>query len=145
MGSQAQDLGKTLPDVYNRLLAAYGRQHWWPEDEPFEVIVGAILTQSTAWTNVEKAISNLKAANILNPQSLNDIPSEELARLIRPSGYYNAKALKLKAFARRLCSRYEGDLGLVMIIQRCRIVVLKGDVSSRGSSPRKGRGLRSRT
>ena len=111
MGSQAQDLGKTLPDVYDRLLAAYGQQHWWPADEPFEVIVGAILTQSTAWTNVEKAISNLKAANILNPQSLNDIPSEELARLIRPSGYYNAKALKLKAFARQLCSRYDGDLG----------------------------------
>ena len=111
MGIEDKDTAAALIDIYNRLFATYGPQHWWPADEPFEVIVGAILTQSAAWTNVAQAISNLKAANALTPAALHDLPLERLAHLIRPSGYYNAKALKLKAFADRLHSRYDGDLG----------------------------------
>jgi endonuclease-3 related protein len=96
--------------IYTTLYRAFGPQHWWPADAPFEVIIGAILTQSTAWSNVEKAIDNLKAAGALDPQSIYLIPIEGLAKLIRPSGYYNAKALKIKAFADRLCTKYDGDL-----------------------------------
>jgi endonuclease III related protein len=87
-----------LTDIYNRLFKTYGPQHWWPAETPFEVIVGAILTQSAAWTNVEKAINNLKNDNVLSPAALRKIPETELARLIYSSGYYNAKARKLKAF-----------------------------------------------
>ena len=83
--------------IYHRLLEHYGSQHWWPGDTPFEVMVGAILTQSAAWQNVEKAINNLKTAGLLSPRALRDLPVDELARLVYPSGYYNAKARKLKA------------------------------------------------
>jgi endonuclease-3 related protein len=110
LGRQAENLRDALLDIYHLLYDSYGRQYWWPADAPFEVIIGAILTQSTAWTNVEKAIANLKAAASLDPQSIHRIPIEELARLIRPSGYYNAKALKVKAFVERLCTKYDGDL-----------------------------------
>ena len=89
-----------LLDIYQRLMARYGSQHWWPAQEPFEVIVGAILTQSAAWTNVEKAIANLKAARALSPSALRKRTTTEIAELIHPCGYYNAKAAKLKAFAR---------------------------------------------
>lgn len=110
MGSEAQRIAHNLRRIYDLLFAAYGPQRWWPADEPFEVIVGAILTQSTAWSNVEKAIANLKAADALSPSALHQMPTEELARLIRPSGYYNAKARKLKAFVERLISEYGGEL-----------------------------------
>lgn len=110
MGIEDKDTAAALIDIYNRLFATYGPQHWWPADEPFEVVVGAILTQSSAWTNVEQAISNLKAAQALTPVALHELPLERLTHLIHPSGYYNAKALKLKAFADRLHSRYNGDL-----------------------------------
>jgi len=86
-----------LRTVYDRLLTAYGPQHWWPGDSPFEVTVGAILTQSAAWQNVEKGIANLKAAGALSPEALRRLPVEDIARLIHPCGYYNAKARKLKA------------------------------------------------
>lgn len=86
-------------DIYHRLFARYGPQHWWPGDSPFEVMVGAILTQSAAWQNVEKAIANLKEAGVMSPSALRNIPLSELAGLIHPCGYYNAKALKLKALA----------------------------------------------
>ena len=102
--------GETLLEIYHRLLSCYGPQHWWPADDAFEVIVGAILTQSAAWTNVEKAISNLKAAGALTAAALFGTPPDRLAALIRPCGYYNAKAKKLKAFVQRLESGYGGDL-----------------------------------
>ena len=113
MGQEAgmRTITETLLEIYHRLFADYGPQHWWPAEDPFEVIVGAILTQSAAWTNVEQAIANLKAAKALTAAALYDLPVDRLANLIRPSGYYNAKALKLKAFADRLQSRYGGDLG----------------------------------
>jgi endonuclease-3 related protein len=97
-----EEIALTLEEIYQPLLSHYGPQHWWPADEPFEVIVGAILTQNTNWGNVEKAISNLRQYEALNPSTLRQLPSEQLAELIHPSGYYQNKARKLKAFAERL-------------------------------------------
>jgi len=88
----------------------YGPQHWWPAKEPFEVMVGAILTQSAAWVNVEKAIANLRAAGTLTPEALRQLTLSEIARLIRPCGYYNAKALKLKSLVHWLGERYGNNL-----------------------------------
>lgn len=99
-----------LKEVYRRLYDAYGPQNWWPGDSAFEVIIGAILTQSAAWSNVEKALYNLKAASVLSPEGLRDIPQDELAVLLRPSGYFNAKAKKLKAFIAHLWESHQGDL-----------------------------------
>ena len=99
-----------LIDVYDRLYAAYGPQGWWPGETPFEIIAGAILTQSAAWTNVERAIANLKAAGALSPEGLRAIGEADLAALIRPSGYFNAKARKLKAFIALLDKSFGGDL-----------------------------------
>lgn len=99
-----------LLTIYARLFAEYGLQHWWPAKTPFEVIIGAILTQSAAWTNVEKAIANLETAQALSPEVLQDMPEAQLAELIHPSGYYNAKAHKIKAFVDWLHREYAGDL-----------------------------------
>ena len=88
---------RQLKEVYDRLFTAYGQQHWWPAEEPFEVMIGAILTQSAAWRNAEKAIDNLKTAGALSPAAIRNLSLSELARIIRPCGYFNAKALKLKA------------------------------------------------
>jgi endonuclease III related protein len=87
-----------------------GSQHWWPARTPFEVIVGAILTQSTAWINVEKAIANLRRANLLSPRAMERVPLSRLARLVRSSGYFRQKAKKLKAFALFLRREYSGSL-----------------------------------
>lgn len=97
-------------DIYNRLLAAYGPQHWWPAESPFEVMVGAVLTQSTAWTNIEKAITNLKKAHALSPDAIRNMPFSELAELIKPSGYYNVKARKLKSLIYWLDENYSSDI-----------------------------------
>ncbi len=102
-----------LNKVYERLLDAYGPQDWWPGDSPFEVIVGAILTQNTSWTNVEKAIINLKGRGLLTHEGLRNIDAEALAGLIRPSGYFNLKAKRLKAFIGFLFERFYGDLDLM--------------------------------
>ena len=103
-------LRQQLTEVYRLLLDRYGPQHWWPADAPFEVIVGAILTQSAAWGNVEKAIFNLKGAGALTPVSLRKLPLDELAELIYPSGYYNAKALKIKSFVEHLGDTHQDSL-----------------------------------
>jgi endonuclease-3 related protein len=100
----------TLVDIYQRLINHFGPQHWWPAEEPFEVIVGAILTQSAAWGNVERAIKNLRGAGVLSAQALRKLPQAKLAELVYPCGYYNAKALKLKAFALWLGNHYQDDL-----------------------------------
>ncbi len=99
-----------LLDVYDRIFGAYGPQRWWPGDSSFEVIVGAILTQSAAWGNVEKAITNLKAAGVLSVEGIYALPEPELAQLIRPSGYFNAKAAKLKALVNLIYERFDGSL-----------------------------------
>ncbi len=91
-------------------MARYGPQYWWPAQEPFEIITGAILTQSAAWGNVEKAISNLKSAGALSPKAIRRLPFAELAMLIHSCGYYNAKALKLKSFAHWLGESYNDNL-----------------------------------
>jgi endonuclease-3 related protein len=98
-----------LLDVYRRLYAAHGPQHWWPGETPFEVIVGAILIQSAAWTNVEKAIANLKAADALSADGLSRLTEAELPRMVYPAGYFNAKARKLKAFVEMLQTSFGGE------------------------------------
>lgn len=103
-------LNQQLTQIYNTLFNCYGPQHWWPGDSPFEVIVGAILTQSAAWINVEKAINNLKEADVLNPVSLRQLPHEKLAELVYSSGYFNAKARKLKAFVEHLRREHRDSL-----------------------------------
>ena len=102
-------LNKKLSEVYRKLYHRYGPQNWWPGDGPFEVIIGAILTQSVSWRNVEKAISNLKAEQVLSPHALRKIDNETLGELIKPSLYFNNKALKIKAF---LCysEKYDDNL-----------------------------------
>ena len=107
-----------ISEVYERLLAAYGRQGWWPGDSPFEVVIGAILTQSAAWTNVERAIGNLKAAGALSPAALHRMEAEEIAALVRPSGYFNAKARKLKAFVEMLHERFNGHLHCLLRVEK---------------------------
>ncbi len=89
---------KQLREIYKRLYNGYGSQGWWPAETPFEVMIGAILTQNTAWTNVEKAIKNLKLANALNTHTILDLSHEKLAELIRPSGYFNIKAKRIKNY-----------------------------------------------
>lgn len=110
-GQPKTPLGTPLPatlfEVFQRLLASYGPQRWWPADTPFEVMVGAILTQSAAWNNVEKAIFNLKEQGLLHPEALRTVPLSELAAAIRPSGYFNSKAKKLIALASWLETRHD--------------------------------------
>jgi endonuclease-3 related protein len=86
--------------VFERLYSAYGPQGWWPAESRIEVTIGAVLTQSTSWQNVEKAIENLKRAGLLHLQGLVDVEEETLAELIRPSGYFNVKAYRLKEVVR---------------------------------------------
>ena len=89
-----------LLGIHDELRAAYGELGWWPGDSPFEIMVGAILTQNTAWTNVEKALAQLKAADALSLERILALPETELAALIRPSGYFNIKADRLKQLCR---------------------------------------------
>ena len=99
-----------LKEIYNLLLERFGPQHWWPGDTPFEIIIGAILTQNTNWTNVEKAIANLKKAKLLTPDKLHAIDTVKLAELIRPAGYYNIKAARLKNFLDWFFENHQGKL-----------------------------------
>ncbi len=99
-----------LLEIYRRLYQRYGPQRWWPGESSFEVILGAILTQAAAWANVEMALSNLKDAGCFSLEALRDVPEHELAALIRPSGYFNAKARKLKAFVNHIWDNYDGNL-----------------------------------
>jgi len=96
--------------LYERLSRSIGPLHWWPADSPFEVIIGAILTQNTAWTNVEKAIRVLKEKNLLHPRRLYAIREKTLAGAIRSSGFFNLKAKRIRAFLRFLFRHYQGDL-----------------------------------
>ena len=99
-----------LMDIYDALYAHYGPQGWWPGDTQFEMMVGAILTQNTNWQNVEKAINNLKQAKMLNAKAVHNMPEGELAELIRPSGYFNIKAKRLKSFIEYFMERYGGSV-----------------------------------
>jgi len=97
-------------NVYDRLFAHYGPQHWWPADSPFEILVGAVLTQNTNWANVTLAIANLKGAGCLDFTAMQSMPPESLAEYIRPSGYYNIKAVRLKNLLQMIEDEYEGEL-----------------------------------
>ena len=99
-----------LNDIYQRLYSCFGPQGWWPAQTSFEVIIGAILTQNTAWSNVEKALDNLKSGKVLNIAGIRKIQTKHLARLIRPAGYYNIKAQRLKNFIGFLFDDYKGNL-----------------------------------
>lgn len=99
-----------LRAYYDVLFQAHGPQHWWPGRTRFEVIVGAILTQSTSWTNVERAITALRRENLLSAMALEHLPLARLSKLIRSSGYFRQKARKLKAFVHFLRLRYQGSL-----------------------------------
>lgn len=101
----------TLRQAYAALYRAYGPQHWWPGDTPFEVMVGAVLTQNTAWSNVEKAIANLKAHDALDPAAITQTPGHTLAAWLKPSGYFNIKARRLKNF----CAWYQAAGGLPVL------------------------------
>jgi len=95
--------------IYRRLLRYFGHRNWWPGDSPFEIIIGAILTQNTNWANVEKAIANLKKARILSPSALKRTSKVKLAGLIKPCGYFNIKAERLKRFIDRLFAEFGGS------------------------------------
>ena len=101
---------KEIRRYYQTLYRTWGAQHWWPAETRFEVIVGAYLTQNTAWTNVELALANLRAASILSVDGIRKVRIPKLERLIRPSGYFRQKAKRLKTFVSFLDQKYEGSL-----------------------------------
>ena len=103
-------LNEKLTTIYDLLFNHFGPQHWWPGDTPFEIAVGAILTQNTNWDNVEKAITNLKKVKKLNSKSLRNISPTKLASLIRPAGYFNIKADRVKHFVDFLADHYNGSM-----------------------------------
>ena len=98
-----------IPKIYERLLRTHGPQGWWPADSSFEMMVGAVLTQACTWVNAERAIAALRSADALCAAAIMAMPEPELARLVRPAGYFNAKARKLKALASFLMDRFGGD------------------------------------
>lgn len=100
---------ENLMDIYNRLYKHFGPQHWWPGQTPLEIMVGAVLTQNTNWKNVEKAIRNLKRASLLDAEKLHTLPVDDLAEQIRPAGYFNVKAKRLKALIEWFCQTCGGD------------------------------------
>jgi len=102
-----------LPRVYQVLRSAYGHQQWWPGETPYEVIVGAVLTQNTAWLNVEKALARLKEADALTPEAMRPMTRAKLAALIRSAGYHNVKADRLKNFLAFFYREYKGEIRLM--------------------------------
>jgi endonuclease-3 related protein len=123
---EASLVGPSLA-YFEALLAAYGPQRWWPARTPFEVVVGAILTQGVAWRNVEAAIGALSREGLLDPERMAGVPRARLARLLRPAGYYNQKARTLAAFLRHLREAHGGDLGrcLRQPLRRLRVELLE--------------------
>lgn len=106
---------QTVRAIYRKLSRAWGPQHWWPADTPFEVIAGAILTQNTAWTNVERALSNLRQAGVLSAEGIRGLALERLQSLVRPSGYFRRKAQRLKDFIAFLDAQYGGSLDAMFV------------------------------
>jgi endonuclease-3 related protein len=108
--NRPRDAQPPLDEYYNSLFTALGPQHWWPGQSPFEIIVGGLLVQNTSWKNVEIAISNLRDAQLLSPAAIRRVNLRRLQRLIRSSGYFRQKALKLKSFCAFLQTEYGGSL-----------------------------------
>lgn len=100
----------TLRAFYRALMRAWGPQHWWPAESRFEVVVGAFLTQNTAWGNVERALDNLRRARLLNAAGMRRVPLARVERLVRPAGYFRQKARRLKTFVAWLDEEYGGSL-----------------------------------
>ncbi len=96
--------------IYNILYSFYGPQKWWPGDSPFEIAIGAILTQNTNWGNVEKAINNLKREGVMSVEGLNRLSDEKIASLIKPAGYFNIKTKRIRAFLDFLIDKYNGKI-----------------------------------
>lgn len=119
-----------LIDVFQCLLKHFGPLSWWPADTPFEVCIGAILTQNTAWGNVEKAIANLKRAAVMTPAAIHGIDADRLADLIRPAGYFNVKSSRLKYFVDWLFTAYGGSLDVMFAgdwqVLRRELLLVKG-------------------
>jgi len=103
-----------LEDIYRRMSEYFRPQHWWPGETPFEVMVGAILTQNTNWQNVEKAIANLKEADMLSLPAMASLGAEELAEYIRPAGYYNIKAGRLQNLFTMIAEHWDNDLDYLL-------------------------------
>jgi endonuclease-3 related protein len=99
-----------LIEAFERMLARFGPQRWWPGDSPFEIMLGAVLVQNTAWRNVELAINNLRDAGLMEPHALYNVPPAELAELIRPAGYYQLKTKRLRNLLRFLIEEHDGSL-----------------------------------
>lgn len=109
--------------VYKQLFKSYGAQNWWPGDTPFEVMVGAVLTQNTSWTNVEKAIAVLKSQSLLSPDDILSLPHAALAKLLTPVGYFNVKARRLRNF----CQWYKAE-GEYKNLEKRETHILRGDL-----------------
>ena len=118
LGDELAPAAKVTPEllleIYQRLYQRYGPQRWWPAETTLEIALGAILTQAVSWSNVEKALVALKRENLISTRALRDISQDELAVLIRPVGYFNSKARKLKAFIHHVWDGYGGDLELFL-------------------------------
>ncbi len=116
--------------IYQHLFDFFGPQDWWPGDTPFEIMVGAVLTQNTSWTNVEKAITNLKSFDLLSLPVLSSLPVEVLAEHIRPCGYYNLKAGRLQNLLNLINEKFDGDLdfflGQELTVLREELLAVKG-------------------
>jgi endonuclease-3 related protein len=100
----------TLMAIYDKMYAAFGPQYWWPAEDDFEVMVGAILTQSVSWKNVETAISNLKTENLLSVKAILSVENDKLAGLIKSTMYFNQKAIKLKNLCEHIQLNYNGNI-----------------------------------
>jgi endonuclease-3 related protein len=107
-------LSESLQEIYSLMSERFGPQHWWPGDTPFEIMVGAVLTQNTNWKNVEKAITNLKTAGVLSFAAMSPLPKEELAEYIRPAGYYNLKTGRLHNLFSMIERQWDGDLDFLL-------------------------------
>jgi endonuclease-3 related protein len=119
-----------LRDLYERLWQAFGPQDWWPGETPFEVAMGAILTQNTNWTNVARVIADLKGDDSLDVRALRDMPEAELARRLRPVGYYNLKAKRVKNFLDFFAHRHQSSMALMdqedLEVLRSELLAVKG-------------------
>ncbi|WPX09388.1 endonuclease III domain-containing protein [Anaerocellum danielii] len=106
----SNDISQFLYNIYNKLYEFWGPQHWWPAETKFEMVIGAILAQNISWNSAEKAICNLKRANILSVEKILQTSDEKLAELIKPAGYYNQKTKRLKEFCNFLKREFNSDL-----------------------------------
>ena len=109
-GHPSMSRAEFLIAVYESLYETYGPQSWWPAESPFEVMLGAILTQNTAWTNVEKAMTGLSEVCELTPEGVHSLAPERMQEAIRPSGYFRQKAERVQGFCRFMLDQYGGDI-----------------------------------